>query len=361
MKTLDVVRLLALPFAPLYWAAVAIRNALFDLGAFKSRRVGAPVVAVGNLTTGGSGKTPTTTYVLELLRRNGVRAGALSRGYGRSTRGYRPVSDGARTYGDVTHSGDEMWQIAAETGAPAAVCEDRVEGAERLIAETGVEAIVLDDAFQHRWIARDVNLLVIERRLLRPETRLRRLPFPTGDMREPFSSAKRADAIVVNHKFAERDRLTEKWRRRFEPTPIFYAHYEAIGFVDVKTNRFYDKSEFYEERGLIVGGLAYPRSFVRALATMRVETGNRLFFRDHKDYDAGDVEEIRKKFYATNAHSVLTTQKDAVKLARFSDELDDVPIFYLKIEMKFEEPDAFERFMTRNIEPNESRRERDAH
>ncbi|MBD3410658.1 MAG: tetraacyldisaccharide 4'-kinase [Ignavibacteriales bacterium] len=353
--------MLALPLAPLYWAAMAVRNALFNLGAFKSRRVGAAVVSVGNLTTGGSGKTPLTIYVLDLLRRNGYRAGALSRGYGRSTRGYRLVSDGEKTFGDVTHSGDEMWQIASETGAPSAVCEDRVVGAERLIEETGVEALVLDDAFQHRWIARDVNLLVIERRLLRPEVRMRRLPFPTGDMREPFSSAKRADAIVVNHKFAERDRLTDEWRRRFEPTPIFYARYEAIGFVDVKTNTFYDKSEFYEERGLIVGGLAYPRSFVRALSTMRVETGNRLFFRDHKDYDAGDVEEIRKTFYATNAHSVLTTQKDAVKLARFSEALDDVPIFYLKIATTFEEPDEFERFMTRNIEPNESRRARDTH
>jgi tetraacyldisaccharide 4'-kinase len=172
-------------------------------------------------------------------------------------------------------------------------------------------------------------------------------------LREPFFSAGRADVVVLNRKFYEREEIPGKFKAHFNKKITFSAYYDAIGFVDVKKHILYKAEEFIGQKSLVVCGIANPKSFLNALTVMKIMTTNKLIFRDHKYYKSDHIQKIRKQFYDTNAHSVITTQKDAVKLGQYAKELDDIDIYYLKIEMKFDEQEKFNQFIINKInEPN---------
>jgi len=349
MKSLDLLRVLMLPLVPVYALVTWVRNILFDNGTLKSEEVSRPVVSVGNLTVGGSGKTPLVIFLAELFKKAGLEPGVVSRGYGRSTKGYLLVADKTGVLRTPEESGDEIYQTAVECGIPAAVGEKRVEAATKLIGETGVGSIILDDAYQHRWIKRDVNLLIIAQRFLVDENPLRRTLFPTGNLREPFRRARRADAVIINRKFTEKKVIPEGLMRHFRDKRIFNAFYEPLYFVDIKTGKHYEPGDFTGQKSLCVGGIANPHSFFSALEQLKINTENKMIFIDHKAYTVKEVEKIRKAFYSTNAFSVVTTQKDAVKLAGFSRELDDIDIYYLKIRLRLDEEEEFEQFILNKI------------
>ena len=163
---MNFLKLILYPSTLVYSFVIRLRNYLFDKNIFKSRSVNAKVFSVGNISVGGSGKTPVTIYLTTLLKLGGFKVGVLSRGYGRKSKGYIFVSDGKKFLTTVDKSGDEIYHTALDCSVPAAVSENRVKGAEKLIEDSGVNAIVLDDAFQHRWIKRDVDLLVIDQKFL---------------------------------------------------------------------------------------------------------------------------------------------------------------------------------------------------
>lgn len=337
------------PLTPIYGIIIRLRNFLFNKNIFKSVKVNVPVISIGNLTIGGSGKTPTTIYITNLLRSNGFKPGVLSRGYGRKSKGYLLVANNGNEINDVEKCGDEILQTIAECKVPAAVSENRVRGASRFLKETEIDSIILDDAFQHRWIYRDLDILLFEQRLLIANNKLRRMLLPTGNMREQFDSTKRADVVILNRKFSAKEELPVEFERLFDNKRVFTAYYESVGFVDVKTHSFYKPEEFVGQKSLVISGIANPVSFLNALKKMNVETANHLIFRDHKFYTKEDIQNIRKKFYDLNTHSVITTQKDAVRLYPFSNEFDDVDIYYLKIELKFDKQKEFDEFVLSRI------------
>lgn len=346
---MNFLKIILYPFVPLYAAIVNLRNWLFDKGYFKAKRVDAKIISVGNITVGGSGKTPAVIYITNLLKNEGRHVGVLSRGYGRNSSGYLLVADNEKILADVEECGDEIYQTINECKVPAAVCESRVPGARKLIAETHVETIVLDDAFQHRWIARDIDLLICEQRFLNDPEFLNQNLLPTGNMRENFSSVKRADAIIVNRKFSEKEPLNREMQKFAETKNVFSGYYKAIGFVDIKRNLEYNIEEFEGQKSLVVSGIANPYSFINALKQTKVDTQNQIIFSDHKNYSSKEIQRIRKEFYSTNSHSVVTTQKDAVKLVKFSKEFDDIDIFYLKIRMEIDEKDEFRDFIIKKL------------
>jgi tetraacyldisaccharide 4'-kinase len=312
--------------------------------------VAAKVVSVGNITIGGSGKTPMVIYLANLLKSKGKKVGVLSRGYGRTTKGYLLVSDGEKIFTTVNQCGDEIFQTVEECNVPAAVAERRVAGAQKFISDTGVKIIILDDAFQHRWIERNLDLLIFEQRFLFRPDAFSHMMLPAGLMREPFDSTKRADAIIINRKFSDAADIPDWLKKYFRNKNIFTAHYSAIGFVDVVRKTFYDIEEFKEQKSLVVSGIANPHSFLNALKKTKVDTENRIIFRDHKHYTLKEVQKIRKEFYATNSYSVVTTHKDAVKLSEYSKELDDIDIFYLKIKLEMDNEESFKKFLLERID-----------
>jgi len=346
---MNLLRFILYPLVPVYGCIIRIRNWFFDKMIFRSQKVKASVISVGNITVGGSGKTPLVIYLSNLLKSEGKNVGVLSRGYGRKSKGYILVSRGRQILTSVDLCGDEIYQTVLECSVPAAVCENRVFGAERLIKETDVDTIVLDDAFQHRWIERDLNLLICEQRFLLNGFFMSQKLLPTGMMREPFDSIKRADAVIINRKFSKLEEVPGSLKKYFVGKKIFTAYYISAGFIDVKKKLNYGTQEFEGQKSLVVSGIANPASFINALKQTNVDTQNQIIFRDHKYYTLKEVQRIRKEFYLTNSHSVVTTEKDAVKLSKYSKELDDIDIYYLKIKIRMDEPELFRNFVLESI------------
>jgi tetraacyldisaccharide 4'-kinase len=168
-------------------------------------------------------------------------------------------------------------------------------------------------------------------------------------MREPFESIKRADAVVINKKFSPKITIPMRVRKYLNDKDVFFCQYKVVGIFDVKTNKEYSTKDFEGQNSLVVCGIAKPFSFLRVLNINNININNQLIFVDHKNYTNKEVQEIRKIFYDTNSYSVLTTHKDAVKLMEFRKELDDIDIYYLKIEVEFEEPDQFFKLLDKKI------------
>lgn len=338
---LDFLRVILSPLNIVYGSLIKLRNYFFNKGFFKSCKVDSKVISIGNLTVGGSGKTPTVIYVTNVLKNAGKKVGILSRGYMRNSKGYLLVADESSLVAEVDKSGDETYLAAEECGVPAAVSEKRVDGAKKFLDDVKLDTIVLDDAFQHRWIKRDLDILIFDQRFLQKVNRTDQKLLPLGNMREPFSSIDRADLIIINRKFNEKKEIPEKLKIHFKGKKIFTGYYKATGIYDVKNHQHYELNEFQGQRSLVVCGIARPYSFLKVLESNNIDFTNKLLFKDHKNYLHKEVETIRKKFYSTNAQSVLTTQKDAVKLTRYSKELDDIDIYYLKIDLIIEQEDEF--------------------
>lgn len=346
---MTLLKIILYPLVPVYLLVIKLRNLFFDKNIFKSKKVNAKVISVGNITVGGSGKTPLVIYLAGLLKNSKRKVGVLSRGYGRKSSGYKLVSDGQKILTTVRESGDEIYHTVLECKIPAAVCEDRVIGAVKLIEETGIDTIVLDDAFQHRWIKRDLDLVVIEQRFLKSNGFFINNLLPTGNLREPYSGLRRAEVIVINRKFSEQEEIPSDRKKYFEGKKIFTAKYNAIGFVDIIKKEEYSLEEFEGQKSLVVSGIANPVSFLNVLLQTNVDTSHKIIFKDHKNYTLKEVQQIRKEFYATNSHSVVTTEKDAVKLMNFAKELDDMDIFYLKIKLEIDNEELFRKFLLEKI------------
>lgn len=346
---LKLVRILLSPFVIIYALVIHLRNYFFDKNIFHSTKVDAKIISIGNITVGGSGKTPLVLMLGELLKSHNKKVGVLSRGYGRNSHGYLFVSDGKTIKSSVEKCGDEIILVADELKIPAAVSERRVDGANKFINDSNVEIIILDDAFQHRWIYRDVDIVIIDQRFLNKEDFFEQKLLPLGLMREPFNSLQRADAVIINRKFSEKTEIPAKLQKYFNNKNLYHGYYVATGIYDVKNHKFFDINDFVGQKSLVVCGIAKPYSFLNVLEKNKIDISNKLLYPDHANYTIAEVQEIRKSFYDTNSHSVLTTQKDAVKLTNFRKELDDIDIYYLKIELIIEEKKQFEEFIFKSI------------
>ncbi len=336
-------QLLFYPVSLIYLLVIKIRNIFFDKGIFKAGKVKCKVISVGNISVGGSGKTPTVIYLTKLLQSIGKKTAVLSRGYRRKSKGYLYVSDGSQVFETAETAGDEIVLVAEECNTIAAVCENRFEGAKKIIENDYPDVIILDDAYQHRWIHRDLNILLYDQRFLGDNKKYQQKLLPIGLLREPFNQSKRADMIIINRKFSQPKNINKNITKYFGNVPVFYAGYKANYFVDVKTHAKYETKDFIGQVSLVICGIAKPHSFISALETLGIDVSNKLNFVDHKDYDLKEISLIRKKFYETNSYSVITTQKDAVKLKKFSRELDDIDIYYLHIDLVPDDKENFDK------------------
>lgn len=341
-------RFLLFPLIPVYLVVTALRNFLFSAGFYKAEKSTVPVISAGNINTGGSGKTPFVIYISRLLMVSGRKPAVLSRGYGRSTKGYLLVSKEGTLLTSVEKCGDEIYQTVLESGCSAAVSENRAEGAKKLIADTGTDVIVLDDGFQHRWLKRDIDLVIFDVNAWFSHPS-QRILLPSGNLRELPSAIRRADAVILNHKFSENMIFPDAIKKYAESIPVFNARYTAHSFKDIKSGTEYSKNDFAGQKSLVVCGIANPHSFFTALTAMGIDPAEQLVFSDHKFYSHEEVQLIRKKFYASNAQSVITTQKDAVKLKQYARELDDIDIYALTIELVMEEHEEFKTFVESKI------------
>jgi len=305
----------------------------------RRRRLPVPVISVGNLTMGGTGKTPCVLRLVELLKGRGQKPGILTRGYGRqSHNAYLSVAPGANV---AAHdSGDEA-QIFIRSGlAPVGIGADRFEAGTRLLREFQPEVLVLDDGFQHRKLDRDVDIVLID--ALEPfgggDV------FPLGRLREPAAGLARADVILITR--CEASDLAEpiaRAVRRWNPrAAIFRASVEPRTWVENVTGRRYRPAARPFTRAGAFCGLGNPAAFRRSLDAMGVEVVDWIEFDDHHRYRPRELSHIVHQVAAKGANALVTTEKDAINLCEDSGHLTaPLSLYWLEIGMKIENEGEF--------------------
>lgn len=346
---MKIISIILLPFSLIYSFIMQIRNILFDKQIFKSVKVPVKVISVGNLHVGGTGKTPTVIYLVEYFKKFGFKPAVLSRGYKRKSKGYVLVSDGFCLNKDIDKVGDEIYLTSKETNCAAAVCEKKIIGAKNLIKDVSPDIIILDDGFQHRWLHRDTDIVLLDVNYFFKSDIKQNLVLPSGYLRESFSGIKRADIVIINHKFKKVNRqiLQEKIKENkyLKNKLILNAFYRVDNIIDLKFDKTYTIEEFEGQKALAVTGIANPESFFDILEKNKLAIIDKLQFSDHKNYTREEVEMIRNKFYSTNSTCVITTQKDFVKLCKFQEELDDIDFFYIKIKLQLEDAEKLNKIL----------------
>lgn len=292
------------PAAGLYGAAVWTRGKLYDWGVLRSRSFPVPVICVGNLSAGGTGKTPHVEYVLRLLHGKGFRVASLSRGYRRQTRGFLLYADGVTS----AEIGDEPYQIAQNCPfAAVAVCEDRAKGIERLLAqEKPPQVIVMDDGFQHRRVRAGLYVLLTDAARLYTRDRL----LPWGLLREPRSGCRRADAVVVT-KCApgERPPLAVEARQG-----LYYSHIAYAPLLRTGGAASAETADCKGRRVLLFTGIARPEPLRRHIEASGGEVAAEIAFTDHHAFTPADLRRLEQAFVRCGAELAVTTQKDAARL-----------------------------------------------
>ncbi len=316
---LDIARGILLVLSMPYLLAVAARNLYYDLIKRAARRIACPVISIGNITVGGTGKTPMVAHLTDLLVARRRHVAVVLRGY----KGKPIQFDDEQRDRALTH-----WRIESDEAmvlkrlcpkAAILIDPDRVRGARRAVAG-GANVIVLDDAFQHRRIARDLNIVLVD------ATR----PFgyghllPRGFLREPVRSLRRADLIVLTRsdRIDESNRmlLTATLRRTSGGKPVVHAKHEVKGFVDIR-GRQVPEADALAMRAVIFAGIANFDSFRQSVEQLGVEVLAAYEYPDHHDYSREEIEAFPDVAANVDANVLLTTEKDAVKLVgRWTDE-----------------------------------------
>lgn len=348
--------------ASIYGTIANLRNRLYDRGLFETCDLGAPTISIGNITAGGTGKTPLVAHVAGLLAAGGEKVCILTRGYGREDAEKRVlVSDGEHILASADEAGDEPFELALKLIGKAIVIADadRVSAAEWAKRKFGITAFVLDDAFQHRKVRRDVDVVCIDAR--DPFGRGKMLP--AGRLREPLHNLNRADMLVITRANLAGDisDLRSEISKLTLGTPIFeakndIANIESLEDFLAKTKvaprEAKDTMDDIETAALAVKslpavafcGLGNPENFFAQLQQEKFSVVAPKALRDHQRYTQQDVAEIEQFARAKGAKVLITTAKDAVKL---SDLKFEIPCLVVEIKMTIGDAIGFEALLHR--------------
>jgi tetraacyldisaccharide 4'-kinase len=332
-------RIIAFPFSFLYGVFISIRNQLFDIGLLPSHEFEIPVISVGNLSVGGTGKTPHIEYLIRLLRPEFYIA-TLSRGYGRKTNGFI-IADTQSTAADI---GDEPLQFKRKYNTVrVAVDARRVNGIRELQKNyPSLQAILLDDAFQHRSVKPGLSIVLTDYSKLYVND----FVLPTGTLREFKSGIIRADIIIITKCPVillpiERKRLLGE----IKPLPHQHVYFSYIKYGDFQPLNGEQKNpfpkEFYFERNysiVLLTGIANTSPLDYYLKD-KIKNIHRCTYPDHHRFTKKDIEDVKKIFnnIAASNKIILTTEKDAMRLkgSEYTEALKDLPVFYIPIEIDF--------------------------
>jgi tetraacyldisaccharide 4'-kinase len=303
-----------------YRLGCRIRNAGYDLGLFNPARSPMPVVSVGNLGFGGSGKTPLVLELLQFFLERRIKPALVTRGYrGDWERKSGVLSVGAGVLGNWREAGDEAYMVSLNVpDAGVYVGKDRLASCRRA-SSSGFQVAILDDGFQHRKLGRDIDIVLLD-----PTEKIR--------LREPVSSLKRADIVLWNPKSEEKE---ENWRQRFPGKPFFRFEVKAHGLYGAEGREALPPPAWQGKRFLAFCGIARPERFRPLLETVGIRPAELLQFPDHFAYPPRSLERIRRHFVSCGADAAVTTEKDAVKLAA-SHIFRDIPLYFLKIALTIE-------------------------
>lgn len=348
-------RFLLLPIAFFYHIILIIRHKLYDWHLLKSKRFDMPVIGVGNLALGGTGKTPHVEYLIDLLK-DDFQVATLSRGYGRSTKGFKKA-DQSSTYKDL---GDEPLQYYQKfPEIQVAVDEDRVDGVTHLLqSDVTPEIILLDDAFQHRHIEAGLNILLTEYGRLYTDDLL----VPAGTLRDIRTAAKRANLIVVSkspHELNEQQQL--EIIKKLKPLPhqkVFFSslEYKPLKAINNAAQTFDPESA---DSVLLFCGIAYPESLMEKLRCHYRQVDS-LVFHDHHPYTENDVKQILDRVGQLQGEKkfIVTTEKDYARFINnpYLCQFETVPLFVVPINISFFKKEEFKIEILNYVRKNHQHR-----
>jgi tetraacyldisaccharide 4'-kinase len=329
-----------------YRAGLTVRSQLYGLGVLRSGRLLCPVVSIGNLTLGGSGKTPMVELAVRTLAALGATPAVVSRGYRRETRGVQVVADRDGIRLSARAAGDEPFLLAERLSrVPVVVGENRYEAGRVAVEQLGASVIVLDDGFQNRTIEKDLEILVVNGRAPWGNGRL----FPRGTLREPLGALRRAHLVVVTNPPipADVEAVAAVARRHQASAPVVSASYvpvearrtdnawrgAAAGEASGNGERR-PPADLVGRRLLAFAGLGSPRGFGDTLAAAGIATTELVSFPDHHWYTAADIDALAGRARALGAEGLITTEKDWVRLRDV--ELPSFPLWVLSVKMSLD-------------------------
>ncbi|MBO3700487.1 tetraacyldisaccharide 4'-kinase [Roseivirga sp. E12] len=328
------IRALFFPFSVLYGWLMQARNRQFDNGQRSQTAFDRTIISVGNLSTGGTGKTPMIEFLIKSLK-DEYRLATISRGYGRRTKGFIMASDAD----DAKSIGDEPLQFYHKFGQDitVSVCEERILAVPSVLMEKDdVEVFLLDDAYQHRKVARDHNILLSDYQ----HPFYQDFVLPAGNLREPRIGAKRADAIVITKcpELGEQEKevVISNVRKYNDISPIYFSH---IAYQDVRS--VFGKASIPREIALLTG-VAKAQPIAKHLSKSYLILKH-LEYADHYNFRSSDLDEMTKVLAKIDVTAMVTTEKDMVRLLPFKSHpmFEKIDLFYLPIEFRMDREDDF--------------------
>jgi tetraacyldisaccharide 4'-kinase len=289
-----------LPLVPLYGAALALKRRLFQLGWLKRKRLTSPVISVGSVSAGGAGKTPMVLMLARILRHRGYAVRILTRGYKRSS----DMTSRVEPFDDAAWQGDEPVLLAQRSGVPVFVGADRYQAGVMAEHDEPSEKLVvhlLDDGFQHRKLARDVDIVLLT------QADVEDTLLPAGNLREPLSAIAEADVVVLREEEAASLRSVVAGLSGDQKTPAIWVIRRSLSLGEAGEVALPTKP-------LAFCGIARPESFPTMLAAQGYEPTDTMIFPDHHAYDEGDIRRLIERARRVEANGFVTTEKDAVKL-----------------------------------------------
>ncbi len=336
------IKFIFFPFSFLYKTITSIRNLLYDVGIFKYTSFNIPIISVGNLTMGGTGKSPHTMYLIELLK-DQYKLGVLSRGYGRKTKGYILANESS----NAEIIGDEPYQFHKRYNKeiPVAVCEDRVTGVRKLLNDKKIDLVLLDDAFQHRRIKPSFSILLTEYNSLFTKDYV----FPMGKLREAKQGYKRADILIVT-KCPENLSIKEKEKIKLElilkqPKEVFFSSIiyskkllsakESIEIEDLKNKEI-----------LLITGIANPKplhNYLKKYSSAVVL----MEYSDHHNFSNKEISKILSVYNSMGNNKIMvTSEKDFMRLEK--EKALNNKLFYLPISVEIDRKVEFDTLIKKN-------------
>lgn len=326
----------------IYGASVALRNYLYDSGRLPVYLPPIPVISIGNLSTGGAGKTPAVHVVAEMVKRMGKTPVVVLRGYGRKGRGQVIVCDGRTIRTTVSVSGDEA-MLHAQTLQTPVIADAMRERAIQSI-KTPDAVVILDDGFQHRRCGRNLDIVLVDEHTMRRPHLL-----PTGALREPLGSLRRADIVVLTSPSV---RMREVALHVSRDTPIIRAQTQFSGFRTLALHRAVQILP--GTRIWVLSAIAQPHRFVRMLEEQGYIIVGRREYRDHHRYKIKDITGVMESAVAARADVVVTTTKDAVKIQELlQDSVPVVPLCVATISVRFDPEAVLESYISKAIHDKE--------
>jgi len=333
------------PFSPLYSAVMKSRERLYQKGIKKSYSLKVPVISVGNLTMGGTGKTPVVAHIASRLLMTGFKPAIISRGYGGAA-GNRVnvVSDGAEIYLDAKAAGDEPCFLAHSLpGIHILTGIVRILPCRYAVETAGCDILILDDGFQHLAVKRNLDLVLFSAASLAGNSRV----FPGGDLREPISALKRGSAFVITGVTDELHERATKFKaillQRFPDTPVFFTTYKAKQAQSLKDGSQCELSTLPTPLFAFCG-IGQPKLFRKTLTDNDLELSGFMPLRDHQAFTPSLLKKINTKAASSCAKAIITTEKDLVKIQK-----EDLKLPVFSLQMEVQPKQDFEEYLNKQI------------